>query len=508
MGISSKFRKDELVIGLVSPIGVDLATFEEFLENSLSEYGYRVNQIKLSNFLKEKQVRAKTGISIDYSNLSKRYDSLMTAGNKVRELSGKDDFLAAYAASQIAEFREQNPETEDSFTPTIHILHSLKHKDEVKTLREIYGQGFWLMGIYCNESQRLKYLERKGCSRPDAMKLVLRDQEEANKSGQQTRKVFELSDVFIDLDVDNSKKTQEKINRFFELLFGHPFRTPTKDENAMFLAYSSSLRSGSLARQVGAIILSDSGEIIATGTNDAPRAGGGLYWVDDPEDNRDYLRGYDSNTFERDKIVTEITKLFHKEQSVLNKSSEEPKEEDFLQIGEKILKGSQLYSLTEFGHDVHAEMEALLCCARISVSPKGGTLYTTTFPCHNCAKHIVASGISRVVYIEPYPKSKAKEILSDSITVEDCNDPRKVSFEHFVGIGPRRYFDLFSLSLSSGYPIERKDSNGKRLDWKKQTAKPRIPMPPVSYEDLENIAIGTIWSSVFNPVEDATGDSE
>ncbi|MDN3612645.1 hypothetical protein QWZ16_23945 [Vibrio ostreicida] len=26
------------------------------------------------------------------------------------------------------------------------------------------------------------------------------------------------------------------------------------------------------------------------------------------------------------------------------------------------------------------------------------------FPCHNCAKHIVASGIKRVVYVEPYPK--------------------------------------------------------------------------------------------------------
>ena len=63
---------------------------------------------------------------------------------------------------------------------------------------------------------------------------------------------------------------------------------------------------------------------------------------------------------------------------------------------------------------VHAEMEALLSCARSGVSPVGGTLYSTTFPCHNCAKHIVAAGLRRVVYVEPYPKSRAVEFFNRS----------------------------------------------------------------------------------------------
>jgi deoxycytidylate deaminase len=71
--------------------------------------------------------------------------------------------------------------------------------------------------------------------------------------------------------------------------------------------------------------------------------------------------------------------------------------------------------ITEFGRPVHAEMEAILSCARIGISPKMGTLYCTTFPCHNCAKHIVAAGIKRVVYVEPYPKSKAEKLHSDSL---------------------------------------------------------------------------------------------
>jgi deoxycytidylate deaminase len=60
----------------------------------------------------------------------------------------------------------------------------------------------------------------------------------------------------------------------------------------------------------------------------------------------------------------------------------------------KRLRDGRLYDLTEFGRAVHAEMEALLCCARSGVSPRFGSLFTTTFPCHNCAKHIIAAGIN------------------------------------------------------------------------------------------------------------------
>ena len=63
--------------------------------------------------------------------------------------------------------------------------------------------------------------------------------------------------------------------------------------------------------------------------------------------------------------------------------------------------------LIEFSRTVHAEMAAIVDAARRGVSVQDCNLYTTTFPCHECAKHIVAAGIRRVVYIEPYPKSQA-----------------------------------------------------------------------------------------------------
>lgn len=50
--------------------------------------------------------------------------------------------------------------------------------------------------------------------------------------------------------------------------------------------------------------------------------------------------------------------------------------------------------LTKYDIVIHAEMNAILK-ARKSLG--GWTLYCTHFPCENCAKHIVAAGISRVV---------------------------------------------------------------------------------------------------------------
>lgn len=122
------------------------------------------------------------------------------------------------------------------------------------------------------------------------------------------------------------------------------------------------------------------------------------------------------------------------------------------------------------------------------------TLYGTTFPCHNCAKHIVAAGLERVVYVEPYAKSKAQKLHGDSVAVgepEDSADgrlPKKVRFDAFVGVGPRRFFDLFSMRLGSGRYLRRKDANGSVLDWRLEDGVLRRQMLPYSYLDLETAA--------------------
>lgn len=76
-----------------------------------------------------------------------------------------------------------------------------------------------------------------------------------------------------------------------------------------------------------------------------------------------------------------------------------------LQI-QQILKESKIKKITEYGRVVHAEMDALLSCSRSNISTQGATLFVTTFPCHNCAKHIISAGIEKVVLLSHTLKVK------------------------------------------------------------------------------------------------------
>ena len=69
-------------------------------------------------------------------------------------------------------------------------------------------------------------------------------------------------------------------------------------------------------------------------------------------------------------------------------------------------------------------------------------MYVTTFPCHNCMKHIIASGIARVVFIEPYPKSRALQLYRYALS-SDGKTEGLVQFSAFSGIAPKRFFDIF-----------------------------------------------------------------
>lgn len=57
----------------------------------------------------------------------------------------------------------------------------------------------------------------------------------------------------------------------------------------------------------------------------------------------------------------------------------------------------------ELCRGLHAEQNAIIQAALSGVSIRGGTLYTTHFPCGMCAKMIINSGIVRVVYSSEYP---------------------------------------------------------------------------------------------------------
>ena len=67
----------------------------------------------------------------------------------------------------------------------------------------------------------------------------------------------------------------------------------------------------------------------------------------------------------------------------------------------------------EVCYAVHAEQNAIIQAARLGISIDGATLYCTHQPCVMCAKIIVNSGITRVVYREGYPDDFSREILQE-----------------------------------------------------------------------------------------------
>lgn len=54
---------------------------------------------------------------------------------------------------------------------------------------------------------------------------------------------------------------------------------------------------------------------------------------------------------------------------------------------------------TKYPYVVHAELNAILNFRGDNNAFAGSTLYVTLFPCHECAKAIIQSGISKVVYL-------------------------------------------------------------------------------------------------------------
>ena len=51
---------------------------------------------------------------------------------------------------------------------------------------------------------------------------------------------------------------------------------------------------------------------------------------------------------------------------------------------------------------IHAEMNAILQCAKFGVPTDGAEIYTTHFPCLSCMKQILQAGIKKIYYMKDY----------------------------------------------------------------------------------------------------------
>jgi len=483
---SSSEAGPEIFIGLVGAVGTDLEGLTEAISTSLKEVSYSTSVVKLSQLL-QGFPRWK---DLPVEPEDERVRAHMRAGSEFRVILARGDALAAYSIGKIRDDREAITGNTDRLAGRrAYVLRSLKHPDEVTFLRRVYGQYFFLVGAYSPRDDRLSNLahriaESHGSIRAEDFEDEARgmnriDEEETDAPlGQNVRGTFPLADVFV--DTREKPAMRDAVQRFIEILFAHPFHTPTQAEYGMFVAKAAALRSAALPRQVGAAIASENGDVIAMGTNEVPKFSGGLYWPGDPNDSRDFKLGFDVSDRMKRNSLSEILKRLSSH-GWISADKERVDQKDKLQQAMAIMKGTQLMKTIEFSRAVHAEVAAILNAGLHGISVSACTLYTTTFPCHDCARHIVASGIQKVVYIEPYPKSLAVEFHEDSITVDQAREcGGRVNFKPFVGIAPRRYVEFFDIGQ-----VIRKKADGQVIDWNmlKYTAVPKLidapSIPPI-----------------------------
>lgn len=481
----------EIFIGLVGAAGTDLKKVFQSFRRALKGVDYKTKEIHLSKLL-EKYSKNPDLAADGHEDL--RIVELQKTGDDLREKLGRGDAVAVLGLSEIFDWRSNNKINGQEFIPrTSYIFTSLKHPDEVKKLRSVYGDGFFVISVHTPRTERIRNLSAriaKTYTKLDptvftqkAEKIIDDDYKSSGDFSQNVMDTFPLADFFIDSTVDIDKQ----ITRFIELLFGNPFVTPTLDEYGMFFAKAAAFRSADLSRQVGAAIITAAGEVVSTGCNEVPEAGGGHAWygaVGPLHDNRDFRVGHDANSVMKHEIVTEIFERLisagwlNTEKSSL--SAHDLMKSSLYDESSSPLKGTKVTNIIEFGRIIHAEMSAITDASRRGVATKGATLFCTTFPCHMCARHIIAAGIIRAVYIEPYEKSATKSLYGQQIQFEITGPSQdKVLFHPFIGVSPTIYAKLFEM------PARKDKETGQVLVWDGDAASVRISSSYKTYLKLE-----------------------
>ena len=466
----------ELVFGMIAPLGVDLLVVTTALTQILASPGYSVVEVRLTDKLLAEQGVTRPTAFDEYIHL------MQDAGQQFRKRHSRGDALALAAVETIRERRQQSRAAGAAGSGKVaFLLRQLKTPDEVSALRDIYGSRLFVLGLYDTIERRTEMVakeianSRGVTSKTDsklstAHALIARDMAEEADYGQNVRDAYPLADVFV--DCSESSRVIGQIRRFVELLFGAPFLPPTAEEYLMFLARAVALRSSDLSRQVGAVITTTAGSVISVGMNEVPKVGGGAYGEGDSPDNRDFKsRTERGQQLKQETLQEVLSKL--QDAGWLQPAQQAKGASELVPDALELMKGTRLLGLGEFQRVVHAEMTAVNDAARRGVAIEGTVLFATTFPCQNCAKHLIGAGVRAIVYLEPYPKSLTGVLhdeecahrsmttlrdIGNQIAEQDRLGPKRFLLCAYIGLAPRLYQSLFAMPV-------RKTPEGNPVEW-------------------------------------------
>lgn len=389
--------EDRVIIGLTGSFGSGCSTFSKILQN----HGFQV--VSVSSFLRKEAERQ--GKDLTKSPRKEVRKILQDIGNQLRE---KD---LGYLIKESLKIADPNKDI---------VIESIKNPGEIRELKKHYNAYIIALDAsFNNRKDRIIKKEYEG----DILQFEKDDQREKDegiKNGQRLQECVDLADIIINNDESKStpqewKEFEERMERDFIKLLKNPgYRYPTDMELWMNNAYSISLQSPCLKRQVGAIIVKE-GYAIATGKNNvAPQ---------ESSCKEEYV-----GECYRDKLREKI-----KYCPVCGG----PLDEDFnCKVKDCDYNKSNLNKLLDKCRSLHAEENAILQASYLGgVSLRGSDLYTTTFPCKLCANKIISVGIKEIVYVEAYPDKDSVEFLE--------RHDKQVKVTKFEGVKASAFHNLF-----------------------------------------------------------------
>jgi len=469
--INGELKADpDIFIGIVSLVGIDKTLVISTLETKFKYFGYDFVHIRLSDLFK-KIAKHIGSLCLDNVLPKDRIEKYIEFGNYIRKISNQNDF---WAQETIWHIIHTEPETKTR--PIVYVIDQLKTEAELDLLESAYGKAFFQISIYSSRNRRVDYLAKEKAKaenkrdgfpyRAEAEALVNRDYKEAFSYGQKVSKIFELADFIVNIDNKEEHPIEQQVGRFVELLFGSNKYSPNRMEYGIYQAHAASLRSLDLSRQVGAAIFRCTGEIATLGCNEVPKAGGGTYWTDEKYDAREWTKGSDSNDVRKKELLNELESILKYKLS----DTEKGNLDKIINSRKSQLNDSQFMDALEYGRIVHAEMNAITDASRLGIPLQDATLYCTTFPCHMCSKLIIASGLKKVIFLEPYPKSLTSDMHPDAVKIEGTSREGyekypEVTFTHFYGITANRYVEFFHRG-------KRKAKNSRFVEYKNGKPKP------------------------------------
>jgi deoxycytidylate deaminase len=491
-------HSDELYIAICAQVGSNKEYVIESLKKQLNEiYNYDVRVIKLSSFIDEHQLDKYETIS----GKTEIYSSLfhkIKQGDLIRKNYNNFSILAELAIKEICNDRlNESLSTSSNGLPdptdyksrrVCYIIDSIKNKEELLLLRSIYEDLFYLISVFSPLRERNENLSLKGLAINEIEDIIGLDEYENNSYGQNVRNSFVEADFFMRVSKENIQNIDSKITRFLHLIFESAIITPLLEENAMYVAKSVAGNSSCLSRQVGASITDINGDVISKGWNDVPKFGGNLYQEGNLYDQRCKNLGYCSNDSQKDILVESIVDFIKDDEKLKELFNNSTGNFDFtlLTSFKSRLRKSKIKDLLEFSRSVHAEMHAIISGSQLSGNKMiGGKLFCTTYPCHNCARHIIVAGIKEVYYIEPYIKSLCLELHNDAITDNEFEE-NKVRILMYDGVAPRKYLNFFTNFA------ERKNEQGKLNSIDFEKISPKMSKSLQSIPLLEQQAIHSL----------------